>query len=130
MNYEQRISALEQFKSSISNGTIEDNASSFSENVSGWKGGTAKDKYKTYISKVKKETSKAVTKRAAFLSKVDERIAYVQAKFNAEYQSYSAYFIGISDVDPIKDKQKKRIKLNGMSMDESVRNKIRRNFML
>lgn len=130
MNYKERISALESFKASISGGAIEDSAASFTTEISGWVGGeTAKNGYDGYVNKVKADTAKITGKRDSFTSKIDERISSIQAKFNEEYNLNSWYFKMKHESDPIKDKQKKRQQLNILSIDDSVKAKIRQNFL-
>lgn len=130
MNYKERISALESFKASISGGTIEDSASSFTTEISGWAGGeTAKSGYDGYVNKVKADTAKITGKRDSFTNKIDERISTIQARFDEEYNLNSWYFQMKQDSDPLKDKEKKRHQLNILSIDDSVKAKIRQNFL-
>lgn len=107
MNYQERISALQSFKSAISAGTIEDTAASFTTDITGWSGGeTAKQGYDSYVNKVKKDTAKAVTKKSSFIDKIDERINSIQTKFNNEYATYSSQISALYDKD-LKKREKK-----------------------
>jgi hypothetical protein len=125
MNYQERISALENFKSVISAGMIEDNVSLCSEEVSEWSECSSKEKFKTYITKIKEDASKSSGKKADFLDDIDKQISAIQLKFDQEYYSYRTLFFSKDDKDPVKDRQLKIDRLSNLSIDDSVKRKIR-----
>ena len=130
MNYQERISALESFKSAVSDGTIEDSAASFTTEISGWVGGeTAKNGYDGYVNKVKADTAKIVGKKASFIDKIDERISSIQSKFDSEYTTFSSHIRGLHDKDPVKKREKRQIYFNSLQIDSSVKAKIGQNFL-
>ncbi|WP_207694353.1 hypothetical protein DOK67_0000939 [Enterococcus sp. DIV0212c] len=128
MNYQERIAALESFKTTVSNGTIEDSAASFTTEIPGWVGGeTAKNGYDNYVNKVKADTAKIVTKQSSFISKIDSRISSIQTQFDLEYARYSSQMNSIYDKDVKKKKEKKQNYYNSLQIDSSVKAKIGQN---
>lgn len=128
MNYQERISALETFKSAISGGEIVDSTASFTSDISGWAcGETAKTGYNLYVERVKTDVAKITTKKQDFISKIDSRISSIQAQFDFDYMFHKTQLNAILDKDTNKMKEKKQNYCNSTSMDSSVRAKLIQN---
>lgn len=125
MNYQERINALQSFKTTVSSGEINDSTSSFSSDINGWSGGeTAKAGYDNYVLKVKTDASKAEGKKADFLCDVEDQISSIQAKFDQEYAIHSNYMNGIYNKDADKVKERKLNYYNSLKIDSSVKAKL------
>lgn len=125
MNYQERISKLETFKTQISGGTTENSTDGFSSDIAEWSGGSSKGKYTTYISKVISDSKKISKQKKKFLADIDTRIDYIQNQFNNEFNRYRTVVNSIHDSDIEKRKTKKQDYLNSLTIDSSVKSKLR-----
>lgn len=125
MNYDERITALTNFKSTVSStGDTVDGVSGTSSDVVGWEG-DAKTKFDDYIEEVKSDSKSIAKRKSEFLTAVDGQISAIKSQLalevelnkfvvNATYDSKSSS----------KNKTLKRQAVNNLSVDESVKKRL------
>lgn len=128
MNYEQRIQALRSLRSRIASGVIDNTLSSIDSDIPGWVGGLSKEQYQSYIHTISRDTDEMVSQKQLFENEMDQRIQSIQNQFDNEYSTHTGYFTLRQDVDPVRNRQIKLQYLNRLYVDDSVKNKLRRNF--
>ncbi|AND80014.1 hypothetical protein [Streptococcus pantholopis] len=124
MNYDERIAALEAFKTAVSSGSTTDNVSGTSSDVSGWEG-DAKPKFDDYIEEVKSDSKSIAGKKASFLTDVDGQITAIQTQLETEVNLNKFVATSIYDSkDSSKNKSLRRAAVNNLSVDESVKKRL------
>lgn len=125
MNYKERIAALQSFKASVSSGSITEQVSTISSDISGWEG-TSDTKFDDYISDVQSDCKTLSNKRASFLSEIDTLISGLENLFELEYNSNS-YILGMTydAKDVAKNRMLKRSAIDNLFVDESVKNALK-----
>lgn len=117
MNYKERMTKLRALKQSL--GDVDDTVSTISSDVGDWTGGMSKNKYITYIDLVKTDTTNLLNSKGSIVEQINKIIQTIQRKFDQEYM------VGKMMLSSIEEKDKKLQKINEMTFDESVKDKLK-----
>lgn len=121
--YKHRIEALKEFKASLPT-NIENQLSGQNPDVSGWEGGTSKEKFTEFVEESSEKIDDMLDTVSRFKSEVQKRIDTVQQEFDSEVSKEKSRIRGIHGKDK-KETKKKRKSALGMIADSSVKERVR-----
>lgn len=126
LDYTERIQELQNFKSSITGKTISsaEDVESFNSIVNGWEGGISESGYSNLVQKSKKIVQSIYSTKEEVLTAIDNRIAFLESEIESQYNDYTYIISGNYDDDPTENNKIKREKINGLSLDSTVRSRL------
>ena len=125
MNYDERISALTSFKSTVSSaGDTVDGVSGVSSEVSGWEG-DAKTRFDDYIEVVKGDAASLSGKKAKFLKDIQGQIDAIKSQMASEVAQYTYITQATYDSkSSTKNKSLKKSAIRNLNVDSSVKKRL------
>lgn len=125
MNYDERISALTSFKSTVSSaGDTVDGVSGVSSEVSGWEG-DAKTRFDEYIEVVKGDAASLSGKKAQFLTDIQGQIDAIKSQMASEVAQYTYITQATYDSkSSTKNKSLKKSAIRNLNVDSSVKKRL------